>query len=176
MPCARAGTLRLRIANRPAMSDEFDYGASTGNPAGYIVGSIGEGLSSTAALNAYREAGGSIRTQTWYRLYGEVTDSLARSPVAGQLDPDQLPGGGDYATWTMGKGKQFATQVQVYHRDLDTGIVGTSNFTYVTDYAHTPGEAEEAAFNEYSDPDNASEYGQAVLGTATVNVYQTIAM
>lgn len=156
----------------PTMPDS----ASTGNPAGFIVGAIGDDMSSTQALAAYRDAGGSIRTQTWYRLYGEVTDALARSPGAMALDPDAIPGANDYATWTMGGGGQYATQVQVYFRDVDTGLVGTTNYTYVTDVPHTPGEAEAAAFDEYSDPDNAGDYGQVVLGTATSNVFRTIAM
>lgn len=158
------------------MSDGEDIGASTGNPAGYIAGKIGEGVGSTEALADYRDAGGAIRTQTWYRLYGEVSDSLARSGAAGSLDPDRIPDAGDYSTWTMGQGGQYATQVQVYFRDIDTGLVGTSFYTYVTNDPHTPGEAEQAAFDEYSDPDNATNYDQSVLGTSTVNVYQTIAM
>lgn len=149
---------------------------SVGNPAGYISGLIGEGTGSTEGLADFRDAGGAIRTQTWYRLWGEVTDSLARSGVAGQLDPDQLPDPAAYGTWTMGPGGQYATQVQVYFRDVDTGLVGTSFYTYVTDDPHTPGEAEAAAFDEYSDPDNATNYDQSVLGTSTVNVYQTIAL
>lgn len=158
------------------MADSFDPEANTGNPAGFIVGQVSGGVSSSAALRAFREAGGSIRTQTFYRLYGEVTDALARSDSAAGLDPFSLPDPGNYATWTMGRGGQFATQVKVFFRDVDTGLIGTSNFTYVTDEPHSPAEAEAAAYDEYNDPDNAADYGQAVLGTATSNVFQTIAL
>lgn len=156
--------------------DAFDPGASTGNPAGFIVDAIKRGVGSTAALGEYAEAGGEIRRQTWFRLYGEVTDALARSESAAALDPFQLPDPSAYATWTMGSGGQYATQVQVFFRDVDTGLIGTSQYTYVTDEPHTPAEAEAAAFDEYNDPDNASDYGQAILGTATSNVMQTIAL
>jgi len=155
------------------MSDEFSPGSVPGNPSGFIAGAVNDGTSATDALNAFREAGGSIRTQTWYRLFGEVTDSLARSPMAAALDPYQLPDPAAYATWTMGPGGQYATQVQVFFRDIDTGLIGTSQYTYVTDEPHTPAEAEAAAYDEYSDTDNAGDYGQVVLGTSTVNVYTT---
>lgn len=158
------------------MADPFDPGASTGNPAGFIVDAVSRGVGSTDALAEYREAGGEIRTQSWFRLYGEVTDTLARSESAAALNPFQLPDPNTYATWTMGRGGQYATQVQVFFRDVDTGLIGSSQYTYVTDEPHTPAEAEAAAFDEYSDPDNASDYGQAVLGTATSNVFQTIAL
>lgn len=157
------------------MADDFAPGASTGNPAGFIVGSVSRGVKSTEALRQYREAGGSIRTQTFHRLFGEVTDALARSESAAALDPFALPDPGQYATWTMGRGDQFATQVKVFFRDVDTGLIGTSDYTYTTDDPHTPAEAEAAAYDEYSDPDNAADYGQAVLGTATSNVFRTVA-
>jgi hypothetical protein len=156
------------------MADDFAPGVNVGNPAGFVAGAVGEGTNATAALNAFREAGGEMRTETWYRLYGEVTDSLGRQSQAAQLNPYSIPDADAYSTWEMGAGGKFATQVQVFFRDQDTGIIGSSNYTYITDQAHAPGEAEAAAFDEYADPDNASNYAQSMLGTMTTNVYATV--
>lgn len=157
------------------MSDEFTPGVHVGNPAGYMVGAIQEGTSATAALNAFRDEGGEIRNETWYRLYGEVGDALNKSALAGQLDPYQIPAQSDLAPWTMGRGGEYATQVQVFFRDKDTGLIGHKEFTYTSSVPHTPAEAELAAFDEYGDQEVADQYDQAVLGTMTSNVFQTFA-
>lgn len=158
------------------MANEFDPGASTGNPAGFIADAIKRGVGSTASLGDYLEAGGEIRRQTWFRLYGEVSNALARSESAQALDPYQVPDQGQYATWTMGRGGDYATHVKVFFRDRDTGLIGSKDYDYVSPDPHAPAEGEAAAYDEYSDPDAADEYGQQVLGTITTNVFQTIAL
>jgi hypothetical protein len=65
--------------------------------------------------------------------------------------------------------------VNVQYVDVDTGLIGTKQFMYVTDEPHTPLEAQQAAWDEYSDPDAIEAYGQRPVGTTTRNVYQTVA-
>jgi hypothetical protein len=160
------------------MADEFAPGVNVGNPSGFIAGKINDGVTSTAALRDFRQAGGAMRTQTWYRLYGEVTDALARAPQAASLDPYQLPDPSAYATWAMGPGGQYVTSVTVQFRDKDTGALGSKQYLYKTDEPHTPAEAQAAAFDEYSDPDNiapgGSGEGQIPIGTMTKNIYVTV--
>lgn len=156
------------------MADQFAPGVNIGNPAGYIKGLINEGESATSGLDIFRSDGGAIRTQTWFQLYGEVNASMIRAGDAAGLDPYVLPGPSDYSEWAMGTGGQYVTQVNVFVVDRDTGLVGTINYTYVTDEPHTPAEAEAAAFDEYSDADTQDSYGQTVQGTSTANVYRTV--
>lgn len=63
---------------------------------------IREGVNATDALRLYRSAGGSVRTQTWYRLYGqaqlegaltskEAAAPLNRVPTAGEIQPATVP-------------------------------------------------------------------------------------
>jgi len=156
------------------VANEFAPGANIGNPSGFIKGLIDEGEGPTSGLQIFRDAGGEIRTQTWFQLYGEVNEALITSGEASALDPYQLPDPAGYSEWKMGRGGQFATQVKVFFTDRDTGVVGTTNYTYITDQAHTPGEAEAAAFDEYADADNENEYGQTVQGTMTTNVFATV--
>ena len=84
------------------MADEFGFGFSTGNPAGYVKAAIAEGWSASEALTTYRADGGQTNTQAWYRLYGEVGAAVDNAGVAQALDPFAIPNGADYSTWTMG--------------------------------------------------------------------------
>ena len=73
----------------------------------------------------------------------------------------------------MGRGGQYATQVTVFIRTKGTGDAGTRQFTYLTDEPHTPGEAEQAAVDEFTDPVNAGPYEDVVSGALATNVYTT---
>lgn len=158
------------------MSDlEFgDDGANIGNPAGFIAQSIRDGLSGNESLRQFREAGGSMRNEYWRSTFADVRDAMARSESVAGLNPDAIPNAEDYAQWAMGRGGQYATQVNVFMRGKGTGDSGFQPFTYVTDEPHTPGEAEQAAQDELSDPMNASQYGDVVTGAVAMNVYATV--
>lgn len=145
-----------------------------GNPAGFIAQAIRSGQNATQALSAYREAGGSARTQTWYGLYGQVSDTLARQPEAANLEPNRIPGAEDYGEWSMGRGGQFATQVQILFRDRETGIIGSAPYTHITDEPHTPDEAVYAGIDLYTNDEAAQRYAQQVLGGVVTNVWQTV--
>lgn len=150
-----------------------DEVTSTGNPAGYIRGLLSEGIGPTAGLRAFREAGGAIQDGRWFDLYGVVGDTAARVPASLALDPYNVPGPADFENWRMGKGGQYATQVEVTVRDRDTGDYFTKQHTYITDQPHTPAEAESDAFDVFGDPDSESTYGETVLGALAVNFYTT---
>lgn len=157
------------------MSDQgFDAeGVDIGNPAGFIAQSIRNGLSMNQSLREFREAGGAARNEYWRSTYADVRDAMARSENVAGLNPDALPTGEDYAEWAMGRGGQYATQVTVFIRTKGTGDSGTRQFTYLTDEPHTPGEAEQAAIDEFTDPVNAGPYEDVVSGAMATNVYTT---
>lgn len=153
---------------------ESDSGFPTGNPAGFIRGLINEGEGPTAGLSIFRDAGGHIQDSRWFELYGQVNDTIARVPEALGLDPFSTPGPSDYTEWSLGRGGQFMTQVEVQIRDRDTGLWFTKQHTYVTDEPHTPAEAEEDAFAMFGDPDVENTYGETVMGALAVTFAQTI--
>lgn len=157
------------------MADDFDVSVPWGNPVSYISEAQGLGWSQSETLRTFRADGASLATQTFGRLWNEVADSLTRQTSAGGLDPFALPDANVYSTWTMGKGDEFATSVNVLFRDNDTGMIGTKQYLYKTADPHTPAEAQMAAWNEFSDPDNQEQYGQTALGTSTRNVFRTVA-
>ena len=146
-----------------------------GNPAGFLVDAWERGLSGRAALQEFRDAGGAMRDSYFRDLYAQVGDTLARAGDAAALPLDEIPAANQYATWSMGAGGEYATDVTVMFRDQDTGLIGTKNYTYVTADPHTPGEAHMAAADDYGDPDVADSYDQEFMGTVTKNVYATVA-
>lgn len=144
-----------------------------GNLAAWIGNAIGEGQSATAALTEFREAGFSFRTQSWYQLWGDVAASLANAGHWAGADPDTLPSADAFAPWAAGNAGQYAYQVKVHVRSTGSGEVGTRNFTFISDDVLTPGEAADAAINEYDawTGDNEGEYAETVLGAVMTNAY-----
>lgn len=158
------------------MSDFEDFGDGTdlGNVSGFMAAQIRDGLSANEGLRQFREAGGAMRRDYWLQGYGEVRDVLSREDSAASLNPDALPDGTDYGEWAMGTGGQYATQVTVFTRDIETGTVIPQQYTYVTDDPHTPAEAEANAIADFADAEAVSEYGQAVQGAVTTAVFSTV--
>jgi len=62
-------------------------------PISFIFNAIKEGLNATDALNAYREAGGAIRSQRFYHAYGEVNAELAVESNLQSQPANQVPSG-----------------------------------------------------------------------------------
>jgi hypothetical protein len=139
-----------------------------------MVDAIGRDLNPTAALNEYRENGGSFTTQSWYRLYGEVGASIENQTTAAGLDPYAVPNAGDYTEWSMGQGGGYATSVNVFFRDRDDGSIGYKQYDYITDEPHTPADAAAAAWDDYGDEETQNAYDQTLVGWSVRNVYQTV--
>lgn len=152
-----------------------DYGdPSNGNPAGYIRGLINDNIRPTAGLDMYREDGGKIMDGRWFALYQQVNSTYADRPEMLGLDPFSVPGPTDLETWNLGRGGQYATQVQIQVIDRDTGLWFTKQHTYVTDEPHTAADAEADAFAMFGDPDTENQYGETVMGALAVTFAQTI--
>jgi hypothetical protein len=82
-----------------------------------------EGVNASQALKAFRAAGGSVRTQTWYRLYGqaqlegaltsrEAGAPLNRVPTASEVQPASVP-----------RARGFMQRVTVYGRTEEGHII-----------------------------------------------------
>jgi hypothetical protein len=147
---------------------------STGNPAGFMAYHVSIGSSAREAREDYRSQGGTTGDTAWNRMYGQVADTLARIPDQAALDPGAIPSAGDYGTWAMGQGNQYATQVKVQLTDVETGLLTTTDYTHITDVPHTPEEAEAAAIADFGDADTLDAYGQAIGGAFAVHLWQTV--
>lgn len=96
---------------------EFDL------PTGLAQRAIREGVSASDALAKFREGGGRVRTQTWYRLYAqagleglttssEIAAPLHRTPVAGEIQ-----------TATSRRATGFMQRVTVMGRDAEGNVI-----------------------------------------------------
>lgn len=114
---------------------------SIGNPAPYAVEAILEGLSATEGLNAVREAGGGISTQSWYRAYGEASEALGNLRDVAGLDLFTVPGRDQFVEWTAGREPGYVYQFQIEVLDPDTGLSMLIPHTVISPEIITIGEA-----------------------------------
>lgn len=135
-------------------------------PVHFISRALREGRTASAALTAYREAGGKVRTQTWYQLYGqaqaagvhrgqEPTRNLHRRPLASEA-----------ITWTTRGAKGVMQQVELYVRERSTGLVVTRYYNIRSDKFISRANAIRkamAGFNAAGAPGSGSE-GMTALG------------
>ena len=139
-------------------------------PGGFIALAQEAGLSATTALNEARAAGVEIRTQTWYRLWGEVENAIAGIDRISGLDPTLLPSADAFADWSVGRPGQTLYQVDVITRDIESGGITFRPWSVVSDRILTPLEAMQQAEDELSD--NADAYGEAIMGSMMRQMYR----
>lgn len=158
------------------MSDDDDLDAelSPGNPAGFMAYHVSIGSSARAALDEWRDLGGRATDAVWYRMYGQVTDTVIRTPDFMALDPDVIPSGSDWGVWEAGSGGKYAMQVIVSAVDTETGLLTANQYTHMSDTPFTKNEAEQAAMDVFGTQDNEDRYGQTVLGAFAVHGWQTV--
>jgi len=151
-----------------------DIEITPGNPAGFIANAINEGTSARQALADWRDLGGTSADAQWYRMYGQVTDTLLRTGDLAALDPAALPSAADYGEWAMGQGGEFATQVKVMVTDINDGTTTLLDYTHITVDPHTPEDAMAAAILDYGYSDTLSLYDQSLQGAFVTHVWQTV--
>lgn len=137
-------------------------------PLGFIQAAIAEGRTSTASLQAYRDAGGAIRTQRWYRAWGELGAEISRVPMV-QAAPINRQPTGEEISRVAGKGPPrfvFYGGVQVVERE--TGLVQTLPAAVRSTRLLTYMEAIEAMQTQISG--SGSPPGVSVLGAFTTRV------
>lgn len=157
-----------------AFLEETGDGVNIGNPAGFMLAKIQEGISANQALADFREAGGAYRRQDWLRGYAGVRDALQMRPEIAGIEPSAIPEAGAFAEWRMGRGGQFATQVQMLVMDRESGIMTIAQYTHITDEPHTPDEAVQAGIDLFGQPATESRYSQRVMGGLPSGLYRTV--
>jgi hypothetical protein len=82
-----------------------------------------EGTSATQALRLFREAGGQVRTQTWYRLYGQaqLEGAMASKEFSAQLR--RIPTASEIQTATAPRARGYMQRVTVYGRDENGNVI-----------------------------------------------------
>jgi hypothetical protein len=158
-----------------------EFGIEVGGLAAYQTRFIEEGSTATSALSAFREAGGAIRTQDWYRAWGETVDALALRAENTALDFTQLPRDEQLSTWGGVRPGSYAYSIDIQVRateELEPGVRTTETYftphLLYTDQLIDYDTAVSMAIGEYIDAQDAgfdSAVG-TVLGGMVRNVYR----
>lgn len=143
---------------------------SSGYPVPFIATAVREGLSATGALKAYRAAGGSVRTQTWYRAYGQVSHAIADYGAELERAQHRIPTAGEIRKWSTVTASGFAQQAQVFMRDRETNEVVARNFTLRGAGMISRQGVIEQAMNTFSD--FSDQYGMQIVGGIYTGSYE----
>ena len=153
-------------------TDSGDTGPILWNPAGVVARGVTEGMSGRQIISALRDAGMGIRDSVVYRMVGEVRAAIANREHVATLPTDQLPDATDYAQWTTNR-SGYSTQLLVFTRDRETGLIGSTVSSYTTADPHTIDEAIAAKQSDWEDlTATGSEYeDEQYLGVVPFNLF-----
>jgi hypothetical protein len=141
------------------------------NAAQWALLSVQEGWSARQGLQAYRDAGGRLANQSWYRLVGEIQASLADREGIYDEPLNLRPVASEIKTWSTAKAKGYIQQVEVLVRDKGTGQIISVPFSVQGRSLVSRRNAISQALDVYSD-DNAERYNQQVLGAIYTGTYE----
>lgn len=145
-----------------------------GNPAPYAVEAILEGYSATEGLNVLRDAGWGIRTQSWYRAYGEAQEALGNLRDVSGLDVFATPGRDQFVQWTAGSEPGFVYQFGIDVIDPETGLTMTIPHTVISDEIIPISQAIGQAISDFADaPAGGTVPGQFVAPSTVNLMYMT---
>jgi|SRR6266702_8422299 len=139
----------------------------------WALAAIQDGLSANAGLQQFREQGGHVATQTWFRVTAELQASLAGREGVYDEPTNRIPTAGEIQHWTTQTAKGYIQQVEVLARDRDTGEVISIPFSLTGRTLRSRHAALKEALSIYSD-DNAKRYNQQILGAVYTGTYQAV--
>lgn len=143
---------------------------------GFIRKAIGEGLGVTAAREAMREGGlGSMSNAAFGRLYGEIRQAVGMRSQIASLDYGAIPPTDVYTPWAAGAAGRHASFVEVYVRPVGSRDVTSKWYQHVTDAAHTPQEAIDAAIGAImgGSATGLTPSGEVIVGAAVTSITRT---
>ena len=141
---------------------------------GYIADLVESGATATAGLETFRsEYGGHVSTQAWYDLWGETAAAKAEAGRFFDVDYSQSLTADMYTDWAAGRPGQFAHQVGVVVRDLESGVEYVAQYTAVSDYQMSPQEAVDEALGVYTQGTQAEggTFAERVRGGFLMGAY-----
>lgn len=147
--------------------------ASELNPVQWALNAVEEGLSARAGLTRFREAGGHVANETWYRLTGEVQAMLASREGIYNEPVHLIPTAEEIQRWTTQTAHGYIQQVEILVRDRETGEVFSAPFSGTGRTLRSRRSVLDEALSVYSD-DNAKRYNQQILGAVYTGTYQAV--
>jgi len=141
------------------------------NIAQWALQAVQGGLSARQGLAEFREAGGRVANQTWYRVTGEIQATLAAREGIYDEPLNLRPVAQEIQTWTTAKARGYIQQVEVLVREKATGQIISVPFSVQGRSLVSRRNAIRQALDVYSD-DNAKRYNQQILGAVYTGTYE----
>lgn len=143
-------------------------------PVWAVLDAIGSGQSASASLKGYRAAGGEVRTQTWYRLFGEVQGALGNRLSEASAPLHRRPAQEEVTQWSTRNAAGFLQQVEVLVRDRATGEVSARPFSVTGDQLRSRGSVISEALDVFAGGVEDGPYEEQILGAVHVGAYELV--
>jgi hypothetical protein len=133
-------------------------------------------MGATEALQHAREQGVKIRTQTWYRLWGETRAAADRVGALSASNMHRRPTAEEITPMTVPKAKGYLYTVNVAVRDRLTGEVFYTPSGYRSDTLVSKNRALQGAIEaaQAAQEANRESFGGQILGGTLTQVRQFI--
>lgn len=132
-----------------------------------------QGMSGRAGLSAYRESGGRVANQTWFRMVGEARAMLAQRGDEISRPLNRRPTGEEIVTWHTRKKSGFIQQVEVMARDRETGAIIALPYSVKSQTLMSRQRAIDEALSAFT-PEGTDGEKQQILGAIHTGTYQMI--
>lgn len=149
-------------------------GSTVGNPAPFAVRAVLEGRTAASALRELRDAGVGIRTQTWYRVFGEARASIDNLSAVSSLSSDTMPRAEHFTPWSAGRQGDYAYQFGIVAVDPETGLRMTVQHTVLTPDVISVGDAERAAMSDFQQGVETGSGPGTPVAPILLNLYQMV--
>ena len=146
------------------MAREGDY------PTTFIPGALKAGMTPTAGLRAFRQAGGRITTSVWYRSWGQVAAALSKQGDLAALPLNRRPERAMISEWEAKPAGMKLYQGEALIRFRGTDIVATRAISVRTKDWISVGRA----IDQMADlmVEGEDQYQEIVLGVTLTGVYE----
>ena len=133
-------------------------------------------MTASGALAHLREQGHRIRTQTFYRLWGETADAAARSSLNQAAPLNRRPTSEEITPFTAPRARGFLYTIDIAVRDRLTGEVFMTPSGYRSDRLVSRGRALRGAIEAARDAQeiNRESFGGEILGGTITQVREFV--
>jgi|SRR5712692_4905683 len=143
------------------------------SPAQWALLAATEGRSATSGLARFRQEGGRIANQTWYRMFAEILHSISNRIGIYNEPVYRIPVASEIQRWETNKARGYIHQVEVIARDKITGEIISIPFSVSSRTLHTRNSVLKAALATYKE-EGESGKNQKILGAIYSGTYEAV--
>lgn len=131
---------------------------------GWVAAALREGLSASAALRQYRDAGGRMRDSVWRKLYAEQKTAIGRQLDEMTAPLTAIPDQSEMTLMTTKRATGYLQTLDIFVRLKGTDTVITRPFMFSGSTLMSRGEALSTALTQMQAAVDDERYEEVVLG------------